>query len=119
MGVQVSDVRAFLDDLPESLVSDNVIQKHIDSATALVNAVKSSQASQEQVDQAILVQASYQTLLAYATSVERSMGTVPAPILRHLEYLRELAQTWLTIVRRSSPPKFVPVMGGIDDEQSE
>jgi len=116
--VSVTEVRRFLGDLPSTLVSDEAIQQQIDFATGYINDIKSSEASSEQVDRAILVYASWLTFLSYAARIERSLGEVPLPVTERLKDLREEVSRALSVVKRSSSAAFLPNLPceGIDHE---
>jgi len=98
--VTIADVRSYLKDLPSEFVSDSVIEKHIDVATFIIEKEKSETASTEDIDKATLIYASYQTALAYATELERSLGQLPPPIVSWIELLKEAAEKALEYIRR-------------------
>mgnify|MGYP000448036506 CR=1 FL=1 len=96
--VTVSDVRAFLADLPSSLVSDQTIEKAISVAETIVNAYASVEAPPEDYENAILVQAAWITLVSYATVIERSTGEIPPAVVERLRDLRTIAERVLQAV---------------------
>ena len=101
MTVTVDDVRTLLKDLPSEYVSDDAVQKQIDVATFIVNKEKSSQASASDVDKAILLNAAFLTLSAYASEIERSLGVVSPSLNTLIERYKTLADMALEYVKRA------------------
>jgi len=102
MTVTVSDVRELLKDLPSEYVSDDVIQKQIEVAQFIVNKEKSSQASDSDIDRAVLLNAAFLTLTAYASEVERSLGVVSPSLNTLIERYKVMADLALKYVKRGS-----------------
>lgn len=109
MTVTVKDVREYLNNLEASLVPDATVEKQIDVATTLVKREKSSRASSDDIDKAILTTAGYLTYNAYATQMERGEGAIPPPMLPHIERLKELMERFLSYVRRGVPIHYSPI----------
>ena len=101
--VTVSDVRTFLKDLPEEIVSDATIQEQINVATHLVENEKSAYASDQAVEYAILLSAAHLTAIAYASELERSLGVIPPQLNTLVNALEEMKEKALEIVRRGLP----------------
>ena len=108
MTVSVSDVRAFLGDISEEELSDGTIQKQIDLATQRVNSLKSSQATDSQVDAAVLALAGYYSYLAYAQKLERGTGVTPPYLRYQLEAYKEQVEDLLSIVKAGDPSISIP-----------
>jgi len=102
MTATILDVRNFLNNLSVGRVSDAVVQKQLEVATSKVNVRKAANVSEDTIDKAILVYASYLTYLAYVTEYERSVGTVPGFMVGHLQMLKDLSDDFLTYVQASS-----------------
>jgi len=98
----VADVRSFLSGLVTTRVSDDTIEKQIEVANTTVESEKGQMATQEQVDDAKLVYASWLTLAAYASQIERSTGGTPPEVSRQLAFLETLAKAMLSYVKRAS-----------------
>ena len=96
--VTVNDVRMFLADLPSTLVPDQTIEKAISVAETIVNSVASVEATPEDYDNAILVQAAWITMISYAAAIERSTGDVPPAVVERLRDLRAIADKVLQAV---------------------
>jgi len=101
MTVTVDDVRTLLKDLPSEYVSDDAVQKQIDVATFIVNKEKSSRASASDVDKAVLLNAAFLTLSAYASEIERSLGVVSPSLNTLIERYKTLADMALEYVKRA------------------
>ena len=101
MTVTVDDVRTLLKDLPSEYVSDDAVQKQIDVATFIVNKEKSNQASASDVDKAVLLNAAFLTLSAYASEIERSLGVVSPSLNTLIERYKTLADMALEYVKRA------------------
>jgi len=100
--VTVSDVRELLKDLPSEFVSDDSITKQIEIATFIVNKEKSSQASSSDVDNAVLLNAAFLTLTAYASEIERSLGVVSPSLNALIERYKTMADLALKYVKRGT-----------------
>jgi len=98
--VTTEDVRRFLKDLPREYVSDDTIELLIDTATFIVNKEKSQATSASDVEKAILLQASYLTLCAYASEVERSLGAMSPALSALIEQVRRSAELALQYIKR-------------------
>jgi hypothetical protein len=103
MAVTIQDVRNFLSKLPVQRVEDATITLTLRVANTVIDATKSGKATTQQIDDAVLVYAAWQTLIAYATEMERSAGVVPAPVMTHQTVLENLANHLLEIVKRGAP----------------
>jgi len=101
--IEISEVREFLNNLPEARVSDATIELQIELANTVVESEKSVAATPEQVKDAKLARAAHLTMLSYASQIERSTGIVPAPIISHLAVLEELSERLLRICQRGTP----------------
>jgi len=98
MTVTINDVRLKLNNLSDDLVTDGVIQLHIDKATAYVNAIKNDDADETYVDNAILAKAALDTYMSYAMEIERATGTLPHSYPEQVDNLREEFQRWLRLI---------------------
>ena len=99
----VQDVRDFLSKIAVQRVSDETITLTLRVAETIVDGAKSGCTTAQQTEDAKLVYAAWQTLIAYATAMELSAGTVPAPVMSHQAVLETLANQLLDIVKRGSP----------------
>lgn len=100
MAVTVEDVRFFLKNLPEDFVSDETILLQIDMAIWVVDKEKSSHATDDDIDKAVLVYAGYYTTLAYLEEAERAMGVVPPGLAALVNELHKLLEKALEYIRR-------------------
>jgi len=107
--VEVSDVRAYLSDLPSEMISDKTVAAQLEIAETIVLREKSEKASAVDVEKAIKALAGYLVYLAYATYVERGMGEVPPPMLTHLSELKAVADKLLELIRRGKPTIEPPI----------
>jgi hypothetical protein len=98
--VTTEDVRRFLKELPQEYVSDDTIELLIDTANFIVNKEKSEVVSAEDIEKAVLLQAAYLTLCAYASEVERSLGTLSPALNALIDQVRRSAELALQYVRR-------------------
>jgi hypothetical protein len=105
----VEDVRTYLNKLGESRVKTETIELTLSMAKISVNMEKSSAASNDVIDAAVLFEAVYQSYLAYATEFERSTGDVPIPMLVHLGELKALALKCMSYVQRGVTAR-IPVI---------
>jgi len=99
--VEVSDVRAFLKNISEDLLSDETIQVNLETANQIVEKEAGESVSFSTKERAKLLYASYLSFLSYATEVERTLGTAPPMLAAQVEALRNLAERFLEYVRRA------------------
>jgi len=102
MGVTVEDVRVFLKGLPEDFVGNEVIEKQIDIATWVASSEKSESASDDDIDNFILLQAAYMTTISYMQEAERGLGVIPPNLIALETELRDLKNLGLEYIRRGT-----------------
>lgn len=102
MTINTDDVRKLLRNMPESAVPDETVSLNIEIATLLISNEKSENATDDMIDKAILLHATYQSYMAYAVYYERSTGSVPPPILNQLARYEKLSDIFLDLVRRGT-----------------
>jgi len=103
--ITVSDVRKYLNDIPEEHISDDTIRLQIRIAEAIIENEKSSTATQQLIDNAILAKAGELTYIAYTTEMERSLGVLPPAVATHIEDLRKISDLFLSYVKRGTHMK--------------
>lgn len=101
--VTIADVRNYLNDLSDEHVKDPTIRIQIRLAEGIVENEKSSSATQEQIEDAILAVAGELTYSAYTTEMERGLGVLPPPVATHMTDLKAMSELFLGYVRRGSP----------------
>jgi len=109
MVVTVAQVRTQLNNISTTMLSDSVIQQQIDTASRQVNNLKSKDAPDALVDDAVLMLASYQSYLAYIEMIARDIGRFPEGADAELRRLKELADTYISVV---VPKRDVPISVG-------
>ena len=97
--VTVQDVRDFLAKMSDDRLKDEVVQANLKLAGVLVTYDAATDAAATDLFQAKLTYAAWLAYLAYATEMERSAGTVPAPVLAHLTVLESLKTLALSHVK--------------------
>ena len=100
MGITVEDIRFFLKGLPEDFVGDETIVKQIDIAEWIASREKSDDASDEDLDNFTLLQASYMTVISYMQESERGLGVIPPNLIALEIELRNLKDLGLEYIRR-------------------
>ena len=103
------EVQTFLNKMTNDRVKDETVELMLSMAIISVNQEKSSAASNDIIDAAILTDAAYLSYLAYATEFERTVGDVPLPMLTHLGELKLLATKYLGYAIRGVTAR-VPVI---------
>lgn len=139
MTVVASDVRAWpLNNIPASDMSDDVITIAINMAIGYVNDVKKSDATQDQIDNAVKAQGGYLAFLAYldhpVADVSGSFGngyftpttgTEGVPQIRSmhdiktkLKHLKEISEQFMGLVSSTTnegiwpvKPRVIPYIG--------
>ncbi len=115
MVVTVEDIRFFLKGLPVDFVGDETIVKQIDIATWIANKEKSSTASTEDLDNFILLQASYMTVISYMQEMDRGLGVIPPNLIALETQLRSLKELGLGYIRRGEIYSIPLAVSGLSD----
>jgi len=99
----VNEVRSFLGNLSESLISDSVIEHQINVAYTKVLSERSSKTTKDLLEEATLAVASYYSYLAYASRLERGPGAPAREVREQLNVYEDIADRLLQLVRRGVP----------------
>jgi len=91
--------------MPDEFIADEVIQKAIDTATFVVDHEKSSSATTADLEKTIEINASYMSLMAYASEIERSLGIIGPSLGSLITEYKLLAEKALKYIRRASRVK--------------
>jgi len=100
--VEVKDVREMLNNLSVQRVPDETVEKRIQLANTIVENEKSGSVTDETLEDARLVIASYLTLDAYADRIERSAGRIPPAMQSQLIRWEERKKIFLSYIKRGS-----------------
>ena len=90
-------IRQELSDLPEDLVSDEVILRSILKAENFLNTVLRSTVSSSDKEQCLISLAAYYTYIDYTAVVTRGLGSTPEYSEERAERLKQIALTFIRL----------------------